>query len=79
MQDNKRIYATAAGDPATVPTRLAKIRDAAEAYNLDYRYVRRLVDERRVATVKLGKYRLVVLDDLDRLLVAGYTPAEAAR
>lgn len=78
MQD-KRIYATPSGEAATVPTRLAKIREAAEAYNLDYRYVRRLVDERRVATVKLGKYRLVDLDDLDRLLAAGYTPAEVAR
>lgn len=79
MQDSKRIYLTATGDPAPQPGRLAKIRDAAERYGLDYRYMRRLVDERRVASTKLGKYRLVDLDDLDRVLAANYTAAEVGR
>ena len=57
------------------PKRLAKMRDAAEEYGLDYRYMRRLVDERRIASVKFGKYRLVDLDSLDRLLAESYEPA----
>ena len=73
MNPSRRIYPTATGDPAPQPGRLAKIRDAAHEYGLDYRYMRRLVDERRVASTKLGKYRLVDLDSLDRLLAANYT------
>lgn len=76
---SKRIYPTATGAPAPKPGRLAKIRDAAVEYGLDYRYMRRLVDERRVASTKLGKYRLVDLDDLDRLIAANYTVAEVGR
>lgn len=75
---SKRLYPTMHGDggAAVVPERLAKIREAAQTYNLDERYLRRLVESRRVASVKLGKYRLVDLDSLEGLLASGYTPAE---
>ena len=75
---SKRIYphSTAPGGAVEVPQRLAKIAEAAERYNMDRNYVRHLVESRRVASVKLGKYRFVDLDSLDRLLAAGFTPAE---
>jgi excisionase family DNA binding protein len=59
--------------------RLAKISDAAAEYGLQVRYVRRLVEQRQVATVKLGRYRLIDLDSLDRLLAQGYTPEAVNR
>ena len=77
MNTSKRLYPTASGGgAAVVPERMAKIRETAERYNLPEEYVRLLVETRRVASVKLGKYRLVDLDSLDALLARGYTPAE---
>lgn len=74
---NKRIYPTMSGDSAApVPERLARISEAARRYNLTENYVRRLVESRRVASVKLGKYRLVDLDSLEALIARGYTPAQ---
>lgn len=74
----RRLYPTAAGGAASeVPERLAKIREAASHYNLDANYVRHLVESRQVASVKLGKYRLVDLDSLEALIASGYTPAES--
>ena len=55
--------------------RLAKISAVAEAWGLDQEYVRRIVEERRVASVKIGKYRLVDLDSWEQMIVSGYTPA----
>ena len=76
---NRRIYPGADGRPVVTPTRVARISDTATRYNLPERFIRRLADERRVATVKLGKYRLIDLDDLDRLLREGATPAEVTK
>lgn len=75
-RDSKRMYPTSDGAAITpAALRLAKISEVAEAYGFDAEYVRRIVEERRVATVKIGKYRLIDLDSWEQMLVSGYTPA----
>lgn len=77
-QTPKRIYPGTDGRPVQAPNRVATVKQTAEQYNLPERFIRRLADERRVQTVKLGKYRLIDLDDLDRLMREGTTPAAVA-
>ena len=79
MSTSKRIHPTAAGGiaPAGVPEDLHKIKAAAQARGLSEEYLRRIVEERRIPSWKLGKYRLVSLADLDAYISAGYTPAQA--
>ena len=75
-RDSKRMYPTSDGGAITpAALRLAKISQVAQAYGLEVEHVRRIVEERRVASVKLGKYRLIDLDSWEQMLVAGYTPA----
>jgi hypothetical protein len=57
--------------------RLARIREVADAYGFDEEYVRRIVEGRRVASVKVGKYRLIDMDSWEATIVSGYTPAVA--
>lgn len=74
---SKRIYPSASGDPAApVPEHLTKIKAAAAARGFEEEYVRRIVEERRIPSWKVGKYRLVRLEDLDAYIASGYTPAE---
>ena len=76
--NGKRIYLDATGEGAAVaPTGpLYKIRAAAEARNLDESFVRRIVEARLIPSWKVGKYRLLRLEDLDALIALGYTPGE---
>lgn len=79
MSASKRIYPTPEGAPTAAPSRLCKIKDAAAKYpGVSERFVRRLVEERRIPSYKVGRFRMVDLDDLDRYVVAGYTPAGGA-
>lgn len=73
----KRIYPTAAGGAAVLPDgKLYKIKAAAQERNLDEHYVRRIVEARLIPSWKVGKYRLIRLEDLDALIGRGYTPGE---
>lgn len=58
-----------------VPEDLVKIKAAAQARHLDEAYVRRIVEERRIPSWKMGKYRLLSLADLDGYIARGFTPA----
>lgn len=78
MSPSKRIHATPDGAPVTPPSRLRQIKAAAQESGLSERFVRRLVEERRIPSYKVGRHRLVDLDDVDRYVVAGYTPAGGA-
>lgn len=78
MSVSKRIYPTPEGAPAAAPSRLRQIKAAAHESGLSERFVRRLVEERRIPSYKVGRHRLVDLDDVDRYVVAGYTPAGGA-
>jgi len=75
---SKRIYPSATGEGAAVPPGgpLYKIKEAAQARNLDEHYLRRMVEDRLIPSWKLGKYRLIRLEDLDALIALGYTPGE---
>ncbi len=74
---SKRIYPTASGDSAApVPEHLTKIKAAAAARGFEEEYVRRLVESRRIRSWKVGKYRMIQLEDLDAYIASGYTPAE---
>lgn len=79
MSTSKRIYPTAAGGiaPAEIPEDLHKIKAAAQARGLEEEHLRRIVEERRIPSYKVGKYRLVSLADLDGYIARGYTPAQA--
>lgn len=56
--------------------KLLKIRAAAEARGLEEQYVRRIVEARLIPSWKIGKYRMLRLEDLDALIARGYTPGE---
>ncbi len=75
---SKRIIPTVGGGfaPPVVPDKLVKIRAAAEARGFDEEYVRRIVEERKIPSFKIGKYRMLSLADLDAYILAGYTPAQ---
>lgn len=75
---NKRLYPGAGGAGAAVAPDgpLYKIKAAAQARNLDEHYVRRIVEARLIPSWKVGKYRLLRLEDLDALIARGYTPGE---
>lgn len=78
MSTSKRIHPTAAGGiaPAGVPEDLHKIKAAAQARGLSEEYLRRIVEERRIPSWKIGKYRMLSLEDLDRYIARGFTPAQ---
>jgi excisionase family DNA binding protein len=77
VNSKRRIYPTAAGGAAVLPDgKLYKIKAAAQERNLDEHYVRRIVEARLIPSWKVGKYRLIRLEDLDALIARGYTPAQ---
>lgn len=75
---NKRLYPGAGGAGAAVAPDgpLHKIKAAAQARNLEEPYVRRIVEARLIPSWKIGKYRMIRLEDLDALIARGYTPGE---
>lgn len=73
---SKRMYPLPDGGAVTPGAlRLARISEVAATWDLDECFVRRIVEERRVASVKLGKYRLIDLDSWEQMLVRCYSPA----
>jgi excisionase family DNA binding protein len=54
------------------------ITEAAEATGLSIRYIRRLVYERRIQSIKVGKLVRIRPDDLSAYLVANTRPARGA-
>lgn len=50
---------------------LLTVDEAAEYLTVTPRFVRRLIEERRIPKVKLGKFVRIHRDDLDAFIVAG--------
>jgi excisionase family DNA binding protein len=69
----------ASGRPATGPTpspqRLCSIDEAAEHLGVSVRFVRRLVAERRIRHMKVGRYVRFDRTDLDAFVAAGVREA----
>ena len=53
------------------PRRLCSVEEAAEHLSVDVRFVRRLIAERRIRHVKVGRYVRFDRSDLDAFLAAG--------
>lgn len=53
------------------PDRLLTVEQAAEHMNTSVRFVRRLVAERRIAFVKLGRHVRISTSDIDAFVTAG--------
>jgi excisionase family DNA binding protein len=53
------------------PDRLLTVEQAAEHMNTTVRFVRRLVAERRIAFVKLGRHVRISIFDIDAFVTAG--------
>jgi excisionase family DNA binding protein len=58
---------------------LLTIAEAAERLGTTTRFVRRLVAERRIPYVKLGKFVRISLGDLDKFIAAGRVEAHPSR
>ena len=52
-------------------TTLCTVEQAAERMNITPRYVRRLIAERRIAFVRLGRYVRIAEQDIDAFVAAG--------
>ena len=59
--------------------RLLTVEQAAERLGTSERFVRRLIAERRIAYVKLGRHVRIAADDLEAFIVAGWVEGGAAR
>lgn len=57
----------------STPSPLLTIDEAATYLSVTPRFVRRLLDERRIPKVKLGKFVRLHRDDLDAFIAAGRT------
>ena len=57
------------------PDRLLDVHEVAQITGTTERFARRLVSERRIATVKVGKFVRVRSSDLDAWIVANTRPA----
>jgi excisionase family DNA binding protein len=53
------------------PDRLLAVEQAAEHMNTSVRFVRRLIAERRIAFVKLGRHVRISIFDIDAFVAAG--------
>jgi excisionase family DNA binding protein len=58
---------------------LLSVEQAAECLGTTERFVRRLVFERRIAYVKLGRHVRIAAEDLEAFIVAGRVEGAAAR
>ena len=58
---------------------LLTVDQAAERLGTSVRFVRRLVAERRIAYVKLGRHVRIAAEDLEAFIVAGRVEGGAAR
>ncbi|WP_406296236.1 helix-turn-helix domain-containing protein [Embleya sp. NBC_00888] len=58
-------------DKAPKPRKLLTVPQAAERLNVKERYVRRLISERRITFVRLGRHVRVPVDAVDALIGAG--------
>jgi excisionase family DNA binding protein len=56
---------------ASTPARLLTVAEAAERLNTTERFVRRLVEERRIAFTRLGRHIRLAESDLDAFVAAG--------
>jgi excisionase family DNA binding protein len=63
------------GHPPDVAPRVLTISEAAAYLNVTVRFMRRLVDERRIAFVKVGKFVRFERADLDAFIQAGRVEA----
>ena len=58
---------------------LLTVDQAAERLGTSARFVRRLIAERRIAYVKLGRHVRIAAEDLEAFIVAGRVEGDAAR
>jgi excisionase family DNA binding protein len=58
---------------------LLSVDQAAERLGTSVRFVRRLIAERRITYVKLGRHVRIAADDLEVFIVAGRVEGGAAR
>jgi excisionase family DNA binding protein len=58
---------------------LLSVEQAAERLGTSVRFVRRLIAERRIAYVKLGRHVRIATEDLEAFIVAGRVEGGAAR
>ena len=58
---------------------LLTVDQAAERLETSVRFVRRLIAERRIAYVKLGRHVRIAAEDLEAFIVAGRVEGAAAR
>jgi excisionase family DNA binding protein len=58
---------------------LLSVEQAAERLGTSVRFVRRLIAERRIAYVKLGRHVRITAPDLEAFVVAGRVEGGAAR
>ena len=58
---------------------LLAVDQAAERLGTSVRFVRRLIAERRIAYVKLGRHVRIAAEDLEAFIVAGRVEGAAAR
>ena len=58
---------------------LLAVDQAAERLGTSVRFVRRLIAERRIAYVKLGRHMRIAAEDLEAFIVAGRVEGDAAR
>jgi excisionase family DNA binding protein len=58
---------------------LLTVDQAAERLGTSARFVRRLIAERRIANVKLGRHVRIAAEDLEAFIVAGRVEGDAAR
>lgn len=56
-------------------TKLLTVPEAAEFLNVQPRYIRRLVHEKRIEVVRIGRHIRLDQRELDRLIEAGRQPA----
>ena len=66
------------GRPSELETMLT-VEQAAECLGTSERFVRRLIAERRIAYVKLGRHVRIAAHDLEAFIVAGRVEGGAAR
>ena len=66
------------GRPPELDT-LLTVDQAAERLGISVRFVRRLIAERRIAYVKLGRHVRIAAEDLEAFIVAGRVEGGAAR
>jgi excisionase family DNA binding protein len=59
--------------------RLLTVDEAAERLGTSARFIRRLIAERRIAYVKLGRHVRIAAEDLEAFIVAGRVEGGAAR